>query len=66
MIDQKTTAIEFAKAHIESAFSDYMVFAFSREDGQLHEFGSVPSKAVLQKMYELFLAKTNNGVPYDE
>lgn len=58
MIDQRTTAIEFAKSHIESAFSDYMVFAISKNDGKFYEFGSVASKEVLQKMYELFLVKT--------
>lgn len=60
MIDQRTTAIELAKAHIESTFTDYMVFAFSRNDSppKLFEFGSVNSEELYQKFYELFLAKT--------
>ncbi|MBV6514083.1 MAG: hypothetical protein FMNOHCHN_03673 [Ignavibacteriaceae bacterium] len=68
MTDQKKIAIDLAKAHIESSFSDYMVFAFDRYEQPFHlaEFGKVESKEVLQKMYELFLAKANIGTPYNE
>lgn len=68
MIDQKNVAISLAKAHLESVFTDYMVFAFDREEKpfKLEEFGNVGSQEVLQRMYELFLAKVENKTPYND
>lgn len=57
MIDQKKVAIELAKAHISTISSNFMCFALDN-GGELVEFGDVQSKEVLQKMYELFLVKT--------
>jgi hypothetical protein len=67
-ITDKSVAIALAKAHIESAFTDYMVFAFDRNAApfQLEEFGNVGSQEVLQKMYELFLAKVEIKKPYND
>lgn len=61
-------AVTLAKCQLEEAFSDYMVFAFNRTDDpiELCEFGNVSSQEVLQKFYELFLAKVNSGEPFSE
>ena len=67
-ITDKSVAIALSKAHIESVFTDYMVFAFDRHAApfKLEEFGNVGSQEVLQKMYELFLAKVEVKTPYTE
>ena len=65
MIDQKKVAIELAKAHISTISSNFMCFALDNE-GELVEFGDVQSKEVLQKMYELFLAKIEEKTSYSE
>lgn len=65
MIDQKKVAIELAKAHILSFSKDFMCFALD-EGNQLVEFGEVRSKEMLQKMYELFLAKIEEKIHYSE
>lgn len=68
VIDNRKVAISLAKAHIESTFTDYMVFAFNREEKpfKLEEFGNVGSQEVLQRMYELFLSKIETKTPYSE
>jgi len=63
-IDKKQIAATLAKAHLESVFTDYMVFAFDRYEApfKLEEFGNVGSVEVLKRMQELFLAKTESKV----
>lgn len=65
-VTDKSVAIALAKAHIESAFTDYMVFAFDRNAApfKLEEFGDVGSAEILMKMRELFLAKLETKTPY--
>lgn len=65
-VTDKSVAIALSKAHIESAFTDYMVFAFDRNAApfKLEEFGDVGSAEILMKMRELFLAKLETKTPY--
>ncbi len=59
MPDRKIAAT-LAKAHLESVFTDYIVFAFNSGDEpfKLEEFGNVSSPEILAKMKELLLAKS--------
>lgn len=58
-IDSRKVAIQLAQAHLNSTFSDYVVFGFDSKEApfNLVEIGNVSSRAVLEKMKELLLAK---------
>lgn len=60
--EKETFGITLAKAHLESEMTDYIIFGVDRnkEPLELIEYYNVGSQETLKKLYELFLARTEN------
>ncbi len=54
---EKDIALALAKAHLEEMLTDFVVIGLNKS-GQIEDFFNCRSKEILQKLYELFLEKT--------
>lgn len=64
MINDKSVALELAKAHIETILTDYVIIGFDRRKEPLvmEDYFNCGSAEVLSKLLEMFIAKTEEKI----
>lgn len=62
--EKESFAVTLGKAHLDTLMTDYVILGFDRckEPIELQEFYNVGSIEALEKIYELFLIRTEQKV----